>query len=1104
MSGTLEVAVCVVVESVGAGLVRVAPLGERDWVTVGEQEAALAELREFLNSQLATASPADVTRIAAFSRERDAALRHVDVEVVIQDGAQPIRVEYACVVLGVNAPGLARLPFRERKNAIPLEPFEVKRDAEVWVAIPALNHVFRLPVEVDLREDEGVDEVIRREAQRILNATSKTSLDAIARFPAQRTSLMRMTLQLARPEQASAEARQHGKQRAAEAQRRAELRAQLESMARRIGPSPAPIARDALVLRMTTLLASTERLSVLVRGAELVGKSSLIEHVLGAQSRPAYALPVARFLAGDGGFGEWQSRVESVFRAAEVLDAIVYIEDIGGLSLERAGSTVDIASAMAPFLEAKKVRLVGEIRDDQLDRFDARQRGLAGALVRVQVPAMTTSETTHVLVQRYGDASRAAEHAHRALTQEACATVSALVERYLPYRSLPGEAVRVARALQEALDLPRDAQGEYPLIQPSQITEAFAARTGLPSHLLRDDVALAPDDIAESLRARVVGQHEAVDAVAEALSVVKAGLQARGKPIASFLFAGPTGTGKTELARALAAFLFGSSDAFARFDMSEYMDAWSSERLIRGTDREDGLLTRRVRERPFSVLLLDEIEKAHPSVFDLLLQVLGEGRLTDARGKTAYFQNTIIVMTSNLGARADRPLLGFDRQDVSRRDVYLRAVREHFRPELLNRIDRIVPFASLTSSDALRIGRIFVRGILQRSGLTEARHVVNVSDAALMLVIEGALTADGGARALRRNLEDSLVVGLAKLLARSGSGEQAVVDVEVATSTHAASLRCVLHAGLAFVLRRRPTKGLTHDRAPLDRITALRRRLSRWVRLSVLESHRVEVERLTADVAKMKRRGEHHQYEQRLQYLGPKMAEIDRLYRELEAVEELALTALAREESLAELVTEAQTLASTLEAALHDLLRAGDDLEFTFVITAARSEGRGIALFLKPLLEALHASHDSVAVYFPAGIGAPEPKWPATRVWGPARTPQESVRLLANSARFSRVYVSSNEVWFFLNFVDQLVRIRHEKHLYELVLHFGAQWPGTDGTKFPDITTVPERADLTIDLDAKLVHLNGADEPWTIPEDGDWVSLLPSVAVAALAHAEGA
>jgi ATP-dependent Clp protease ATP-binding subunit ClpC len=1073
-------------------------------MTVGEEEAALAELRAFLTMQLATAEPADVTRVAAFSRESDTALRHVDVEVVVQDGAEPIHVEYACVALGANAPALARVPQRERKNAPPPAPFEVKPDVETWLAIPALSHVFRLPEELSVLDGEGVDALIRKEAQRILNATSKTSLDAIARLPPPRTTLARMTLQLARPEQASAEARQQGKQRAAEAQRRAELQAQLESMARRIGPSPAPIARESLVQRMRGLLASAERLSVLVRGAELVGKSSLIEHVLGAEARPAYALPVARFLAGDGGFGEWQSRVESVFRAAEVLDAILYIEDIGGLSLERAGSTVDIASAMAPFLESKKVRLVAEIRDDQLDRFDARQRGLSGAFVRVQVPAMTTAETTHVLVQRYGDAERAALEGHRALTPEACATASALVERYLPYRALPGEAVRVVRALQEALDVPRDAAGVYPLIQPAHITEAFAARTGLPSHLLRDDVALAPEEIAASLRARVIGQDEAVSAVAQALSVVKAGLQARGKPIASFLFAGPTGTGKTELARALASFLFGSADAFARFDMSEYMDAWSSERLIRGNDREDGLLTRRVRERPFSVLLLDEIEKAHPAVFDLLLQVLGEGRLTDARGKTAYFQNTIIVMTSNLGARADRPLLGFERQDASRRDVYLRAVREHFRPELLNRIDRVVPFASLTSGDALRIGRIFVRGILQRSGFTEARHAVHISDGALMHVVEGALTADGGARALRRNLEDALVVGLAKLLARMGSGEQAVIDVEPATSAHVASLRVVLHAGLAFVLRRKPTRGLSQDRAPLDRITALRRRLSRWVHLSQIESHRAEVARLTADVAKMKRRGEHHQFEQRLQYLGPVMAEIDRLYRELEAVEELALTALAREESLEELVTEAETLARTLENALHDVLRGGDDLEFSFVITAARGEGKGIALFLKPLLESVSGNEQNVSVYFPSGIGTPDATWPAARVWGPHRTPKESIRLLANSARFSRVYVSSEDVWFFLSYVHTLVRVRYEKHLYELVFHFGATWPGSDDAKFPDITGIPDRADLTIDLDAKRLHLDGADEPWTIPENGDWVSLLPSVAVAALALAEGA
>ena len=1104
MSGTLEVTVCVVIESMGGGIVRVAPLAERSWMAVGEEDVALVELRAFLTQQLTSADPTDVTRLVAFSRQTDTAIRHVDVAVVVAEAAAPVPVEYACIALGSNAQGLARVALLQRKNAVAPPAFEMDPEAEVWFVIPALDHVFLLPAEVSLIDHALIDNTIRAEAQRILNATSKSSLDALARFPAERTRLTHLSLSLARPEQTSADARLKGKQHAAEAQRREELQANLERMARRIGPSPMPFGRGALVERVGALLASSERISVLVRGAELVGKSSLIEHVLGAQKRPAYALPVARFLAGEGALGEWQSRVESCFRAAEVLDAILYIEDIGGLSLERAGSTVDIASAMAPFLEAKKVRLIAEIRDDQLDRFDARQRGLSGAFVRVQVPAMSVPETTQVLAHRFGDSAREATKQHRAFLPEASAALSALVERYLPYRSMPGEAVRVGQALQERLDLPRDAEGNYPPIDAAQITEAFASRTGLPAHLLRDDVALAPGEIARALRERVIGQDEAVDAVAQALSVVKAGLQPKGKPIATFLFAGPTGTGKTELARALAAFLFGSADAFARFDMSEYMDAWSSERLIRGNDREDGLLTRRVRERPFSVLLLDEIEKAHPSVFDLLLQVLGEGRLTDARGKTAYFQNTIIVMTSNLGARADKPLLGFDRQDASRRDVYLRAVREHFRPELLNRIDRIVPFQSLATEHALAIARLFVRGIAHRSGLTERRHVVHLTDAALTLVIDGARTSDGGARALRRSLEDALVVGLAKLIARLGEGEQATIDVTVATPETTASQRCVLHAELAFTLRRKPAKKHVRERAPLDRITSLRRRLSRWMHLSALDAFRAEVAQLTAEVAKATRRGESHHSAQRLLYIGPVMERIDHLYRDLEATEDLALLALAHEEPLDDFLLEAERVASLLDGAVHDVLRAGEDLEHAFAITAVRGESKGLALFLKPLLEELRSSDGQLSVHFPAGIGLPDARWPASRAWGPGRKGPETLRLLGSTPRYASLYVFANEIWFFLRFIQRLIRIKHEKHVYELLLNFDGKWPANDDAKLPDVAEVPARADLTIDLDARLVHLDGGDEPWAIAEGADWVSLLPSIAVAALAQSEGA
>jgi ATP-dependent Clp protease ATP-binding subunit ClpB len=311
------------------------------------------------------------------------------------------------------------------------------------------------------------------------------------------------------------------------------------------------------------------------------------------------------------------------------------------------------------------------------------------------------------------------------------------------------------------------------------IAEVIAAWTGIPAGRLLEGETAKLLRMEESLQAKVVGQSEAVAAVSGAVRRARAGVADPDRPTGSFLFLGPTGVGKTELAKALAGFLFDDERAMVRIDMSEYGEKHSVARLLGAPPgyvgyEEGGQLTEAVRRRPYSVVLLDEVEKAHPDVFDVLLQVLDDGRLTDGQGRTVDFRNAILVLTSNLGSSI---ISDFTLSEEERREEVMATVRSHFKPEFLNRLDDIVVFHSLTAKDLAAIVDIQLGRL--RNRLADRRLSLEVTDAAVQWLGERGYDPIYGARPLRRLVQSAIGDSLAKALLAGeiADGDTVIVDV---------------------------------------------------------------------------------------------------------------------------------------------------------------------------------------------------------------------------------------------------------------------------------------------------------------------------------------
>jgi ATP-dependent Clp protease ATP-binding subunit ClpB len=346
------------------------------------------------------------------------------------------------------------------------------------------------------------------------------------------------------------------------------------------------------------------------------------------------------------------------------------------------------------------------------------------------------------------------------------------------------ETLQRDREVKESLLLEIQTQGRA--LSREQVTEADIAEivanwTGIPVNRLLESERQKLLELEGHLHLRVIGQSEAVSSVAAAIRRARAGMKDPGRPIGSFLFMGPTGVGKTELARALAQFLFDSDDALVRIDMSEYMEKHSVSRLVGAPPgyvgyEEGGQLSEAIRRRPYSVVLLDEVEKAHPDVFNILLQVLDDGRITDSQGRTVDFRNTIIVMTSNIGSEHILSVAGDDSQYEEMRKRVTDALRIHFRPEFVNRVDDIIIFHTLSREELRKIITIQLKRIERL--LADQKITIQLSEAAVTHLANVGYDPVYGARPLKRAIQRQLENAIATKILENTFVEGDTIMVE--------------------------------------------------------------------------------------------------------------------------------------------------------------------------------------------------------------------------------------------------------------------------------------------------------------------------------------
>ena len=543
------------------------------------------------------------------------------------------------------------------------------------------------------------------------------------------------------------------------------------------------------------------------------------------KNKRVVSLDIASMVAGAKYRGDFEERIKKCLEEVKKAgDVILFIDEVH--TIVGAGSAegaVDAANILKPLLARGEVQVIGATTLNEYRKYIEKDSALERRFSPVTVGEPTNEETIEILK---GIRDRYEAHHNVKITDEAIKAAVELSTRYINDRFLPDKAIDLVdeaasrvkmrtytqpdtlKKLEEEISAMNKEKDDAIKVQDFEkaaglrdkinvekeklqkekekweskntksittlteedIAEVVASWTGVPVKKLTQTENEKLRNLEQTLHQRVIGQNEAVDAVAKAIRRGRVGLKDPNRPIGSFLFLGPTGVGKTELSKALAESLFGNEDAMIRIDMSEYMEGHSVSKLIGsppgyvGFD-EGGQLTEKIRRKPYSVILFDEIEKAHPDVMNMLLQILDDGRLTDAQGRTVNFKNTVIIMTSNIGARliTDKTTLGFsakDKKDESQKEYetikkdVMGELKKQFRPEFINRIDEIIVFHKLNDEDIKQIIDIMLNQVTKRM---EAKgYKLEIDNSVKELIAKKGVDTDYGARPLKRAIQNIL------------------------------------------------------------------------------------------------------------------------------------------------------------------------------------------------------------------------------------------------------------------------------------------------------------------------------------------------------------